>query len=120
LGIRDEEFRAVTGRALVGRGISDLERWQPPMSWILGVIVCPGDSVGPVAAWARRHETDPQRVWFYLHRDVRPEVLAPWEDAGFGPAQVDFVSDWRSLHKLFGLALNDRVYADWKHAEDPS
>lgn len=114
LGIRQAELRAVRGRALASRDVNDLLDWKPPESWLLAVILCPGDAVQPVLDWVRKHKADPSRVWFFVHRDTDIVLLHPWADAGFPTDQVDVVSTWQALHKLFGLALNDRVYADWK------
>lgn len=113
--IRDQELRAVLGRSLATRNPEDLAKWTPPESWILGVILCPGDRIDEVVAWLHRHKADPGRIWFYLHPATPPETLRPWVEAGFETDQAATVSSWRELHKLYGLALNDRVYADWKH-----
>jgi hypothetical protein len=71
--------------------------------------------VRPVVDWLRTTGGLPERVWFYLHPETPDEILRPWADAGFAIDQVEFVKDWRQLHPHFGLALNDRVYADWMH-----
>ncbi len=117
LTIRDQEIEAVKGRALVSREIEQLIQWQPPESWVLGIILCPGDTIDEVVAWCRNTKADPARVWFYLHPDTYHQILELWEDAGFEADQVDYVSTLKELHKLFGLALNDQVYADWNHLE---
>lgn len=115
LQIRDRELMAVRGRALASRDVADLARWQPPDSWLLAVIVCPGDSIDPIVEWTKRHRADPTRVRFFLHPAASPSVLKSWQAAGYPTDRVDIVADWKELHKLFGLALNDRAYADWKH-----
>ncbi|HLE48384.1 MAG TPA: hypothetical protein VI818_08815 [Candidatus Thermoplasmatota archaeon] len=118
LTIRDQELASVKGRSLSSRDPKDLAGWAPPKSWILGVIVCPGDRIDGVVAWVRGHRADPNRVWFYLHPTTPLETLRPWADAGFDTDQAATVSSWRELHKLYGLALNDRVYGDWNdHAK---
>lgn len=114
IAIRDQEIQAASGRVLVAGGIEDLEEWRPPKSWILGVLICPGDDVGPVAQWIQARKADASRVWFYLQPDVEVSVLEPWEQAGHPADQYDSAADWKQLHKRFGLALNDQVYADWK------
>ncbi|MCA1810638.1 MAG: hypothetical protein LC623_01340 [Halobacteriales archaeon] len=114
IGIRDTEVRHIR-RLLLAAHPDDLGTLKPPPSWVMGVILCPGDSTEPLAAWARRHRADGRRVWFYLHPDAEAEALRPWRDAGFRTDQVDTVSSWQELHPLFGLALNDQVYADFSN-----
>lgn len=119
LGIRDDELDAIRGnRVLVGFGPDDLDSWTPPASWLLAAILCPGDDVRPLVLWTKRHRADTARIAFFLHADTDVEVLRPWKDAGFATDRVDVVASWRELHKLLGLALNDRVYADWARAVD--
>lgn len=111
--IRGEELDAVRGRrVLVGVGPESLATWVPPESWLLAVILCPGDDVEALLVWAKRHRVDSGRVMFFLHPKADAEILRPWRDAGYSTARVDTVASWPLLHKLFGLALNDRVYED--------
>lgn len=113
--VRDDELAAIEERrVLVGLSIEDLEAWDPPRSWLLGAVLCPGDSTEPLAAWAKDHDVDPSRVHFYLHPDTPWSALLPWDDAGYPTDQVDDdVDSWTRLHRLFGLALNERVVKDW-------
>lgn len=112
--IRDEELEAIQGnRVLVGFGPESLATWTPSGSWLLAVIACPGDDVQAVVDWVKRHRADAERVMFFLHPKADPEILRAWHDAGYPTDRVDVVSSWRVLHKLLGLALNDRVYEDW-------
>lgn len=112
LSIRDEELAAVRdNRVLVG--VDDLADWEPPESWLLGVVLCPGDGVAPLVAWMSRRRRDADRVRFYLHPETPVEVLRPWAEAGLPVRRVQAdIASWQQLHKRFGLALNDRVYAD--------
>ena len=113
--IRDDELAAIkSNRVLVGLSAQDLHSWSPASSWMLAVLVCPGDTTEDVAAWARRGKADPSRVHFYLHPEARKEVLAAWHGAGFPTERVDDdVDSWKRFHHLFGLALADRIVADW-------
>lgn len=113
IAIRDKEIESVKGRVLVGRSGEDLAGWDPSGSWLMAIIVCPGDQIDDVVEWFLRSKADPARAWFFLHIDTKATVLRPWEEAGFHADQVDWVKAWQGLHKSFGLALNDRVYADW-------
>ena len=114
LSIRADEPDAVRGRALVAVDDADLAAWDPGASWVLAALLCPGDTILPLLDWLRAGHRDPTRVWFYLHRSTDWEVLRPWEDAGLSLRQAASVASWQELRKLFGLALNDRVYKDWR------
>lgn len=115
---RDQELAAIqTNRSLVGHELQELLRWRPPESWILGVLLCPGDEVTSVLEWVQKNRVGTDRVWFFLHKRTEHEVMRPWTDAGHPLDRVDVITNWKELHKLYGLALNDQVYADWKHLE---
>ncbi len=118
LETRNKEIHAVTGRNLVALDLDQLEEWEPPESWILGVLLCPGDSTDQVAQWVQRRRADPSRVWFFVHPDAKQEAFAPWQRAGLPLEHVDYVADWKPLHPFLGLALNDQVYADWHKADE--
>jgi hypothetical protein len=73
-----------------------------------------------IVAWAKRHKVPGDRVWFFLHPTATASTLRSWRDAGFDTDQAAVVSNWRELHKLYGLALNDRVYSDWAKNSRPT
>lgn len=114
--IRDEELEAIKGnRVLVGVSIKELEGWDFPASWILGVLLCPDDSTERLVEWVDEASIDTTRVHFYLHTDASWDVLQAWHDAGYPTDRVDDdIDSWQRLHRLFGLALNDRVVKDWR------
>lgn len=110
--IRDDEVRHIN-RRLVALIPDDLDALEPGMSWLMAVVLCPGDDSHALAAWAKRAGA-PERVRFYLHPDTHVnDALAAWADAGFAAAKVDVVASWKELHPGFGRALNDQVYADF-------
>ncbi len=115
IAIRDEEVRAIkANRVLVGLSASDLEAWHPPSSWMLAVLVCPGDTTLDVTAWVRSRKADPRRVHFFLHPGTKWGALDAWADAGFPIVSLDDdIASWERLHKRLGLALSDRIVADW-------
>lgn len=117
--IRDDELEAIQGnRVLVGRSFEDLEAWDPSGSWILAVILCPDDSTQRLADWALERGIDAHRVHFYLHPRTSWDALEPWNEAGFPTERVDDdVDSWQRLHRLFGLALSERIYQDWAETE---
>ncbi|MEA3204165.1 MAG: hypothetical protein QOI63_1845 [Thermoplasmata archaeon] len=112
LKIRDDEVAKIgKNRILVPVQPGDLDGLDPEATWILGVILCPGDPVTDVVRWAKARKIDPRRVWFFLHASTDMAVLQPWADAGHATDQVDFAADWEELHQVFGLYLSDHIYA---------
>lgn len=111
--IRDDEVKRIN-RVLVATHPDDLASLKLPKSWVMAVLLCPGDTTNDLAAWARQHRIQTSRVWFFLHPRTDPEALRPWRDAGYRTDQADVVATWKDLHPLFGLALNDQVYSDFQ------
>lgn len=91
-----------------------LSGWTPGRSWLLAVLLCPDDDLGPlVDRLTALAPDDLDRVRFYAHPDTDiVAALRPWYAAGFGDPPLEIVSDWKSLHPPFGRDLNDRVYRD--------
>lgn len=86
---------------------------KPAKHWFMAVVLCPGDDLRGLAAWAKHQDVD--RVHFYFHRDADAASLAPWRDAGLPLARVEqerFTGHGR-MHSRLGLDLSDRVYADF-------
>lgn len=114
--IAADELDAIRrNRVLVGLSAGALSRWRPEGSWMLAVILCPGDDVAPLTAWLARHEADPARVRFYAHpgTDVFA-ALEAWREAGLGAPRVDDdVDAWPRLHKRFGNDLAVQILQDW-------
>ena len=122
LRIRDEELAAIRkNRVLVGLDVAAMHRWTPPASWLLAVLVCPGDDLGPVVDWVRQKRADPDRVKFYLCRGANAfQALAVWEDAGLGePFFEKGFTTWKDLHKAFGRDLAVRILQDWGAVDPP-
>lgn len=116
LRIRDEELAAIRkNRVLVALDPTGLKGWVPPESWLLAVLVCPGDDVRPVVDWVREHGTEPDRVKFYARRGTDLfDALGAWAEAGLPDPVVEegFVT-WRDLHRAFGRDLAIRILQDW-------
>jgi hypothetical protein len=105
-----DELREVE-RRLELVDLADVGRLRPSGSWSMAVIVCRGDDLRALAAWARQR--DARRVHFYLHSGASAAQLAPWRDAGLPLDHVDEgIRSWRSLHKVLGWDLNVMVYED--------
>lgn len=116
LKVRDEELAAVReNRVLIGLSWSELDGWTPPASWILAVLVCPGDSVNELAAWAHRQKADPARIHFYVHEGADEyTALGSWAQVGLPDPAVDTgMTSWTEFHKKFGLDLAIRILQDW-------
>lgn len=85
-----------------------------PRSWVLVVLACPGDDLGPVAAWASRlARTDLHRVWFYEPQaaDARASYR-PWVDAGLPFPRRERVANAAEFGKLLANELNIRILLD--------
>lgn len=113
LAIRDREVGSIQRdlRPAFTAALADLD---PPDSWLLAVILCPGDDTSAVAAWARRLPArDLDRIRFYAHPDADlGQALAGWVEASLAPPRVDAAGDWKEFHRRFGLHLNDMAYQD--------
>jgi hypothetical protein len=113
LDMRNREVHAIQ-RDLEPAFSDNLEDLETPNSWMLAILLCPGDTTGQVAAWAKkRRSKDRDRIRFYAHPGVDlHDALAAWYAAGLPDPRVDEVKDWKQFHKAFGLDLNDQIYAD--------
>ncbi len=110
--IRDDEIQRIP-RRLVALEPHDLLHLDPAPSWIMGVILCPGDDTKAVTQFANRTRAS-QRIRFYVHPDTQvSEAFSAWTSAGHQRARSDQVNSWKELHPLFGKALNDQVYEDF-------
>lgn len=113
LDIRDREVERIH-RDLQPAFAATLGDLDLPDSWMLAVILCPGDDTAGVAAWAQRlpaRQVD--RIRFYAHPKADlAEVLAGWVKARLPPPRVDEAGDWKEFHRQFGLHLNDLAYQD--------
>lgn len=121
LRIRDDELDAIRkNRVLVALDPAGLEAWTPPASWLLAVLLCPGDDARPVVDWVRRCGADPDRVKFYARKGVDAfQALASWDAAGLpDPVVEEGFTTWRDLHKAFGRDLAIRILQDWGAVAD--
>lgn len=113
--IRTEEVRRVR-RRLLSIETGELTGLAPTGSWLLAVLLCPGDDTRDVARWARRPPPpDRERIRFYYHPRVDLQrALGAWVEAGLGSPLAAEVRDFASSHKAFGKHLNDRVWLDYR------
>lgn len=110
--IVDQEVLRIrrTLRAIEPGGLDGIARG----SWVLGVLLCPGDDLGALVPWARGlSAADRDRILLY-HRprtDIE-EALRGWAAAGMDGPVVTPVRDFATFHKVFGKHFNDRVWLD--------
>ncbi len=87
-----------------------------PRSWVLAILVCPGDTLAGIAPWVRRLASrDRERVYVYFHPDTdQVAALAPWYKAGLDDPITSLAQDFRSFHKSFGARMNLQTYLDFR------
>lgn len=93
-----------------------LKQLKTPTSWFLGVVLCPGDDVTPIAAWYLSLKSeDRERVVLYAHPDLDPATAeAAWNATGAPmPRRRVFGESWEQLHPLYGNAFSWRVWKDF-------
>lgn len=85
-----------------------------PRSWMLAVLLCPGDDTALVAAWASSIPAgERDRVRFYHHPDVDlTGAFEAWYAAGLADPRTFEIQDFKTFHKQFGRHFNDQVYRD--------
>jgi hypothetical protein len=112
LRMAKDEVRFID-RVMVHVPLDQITTLRPKKNWFMAVVVCPGDELAGLAAWAKGKDTG--RVHFYLHRDADPSALAPWRDAGHPLSRVEEerFTTYGRMHAKLGLDLNDQVYGDF-------
>lgn len=106
---RDEQRHV--RRRLILHALEEVDTLKPSGSWFMAAIVCLGDDLSDLSAWAGQY--DATRIHLYLHADAKTEQLVPWRSAGLPLDRVDQgFTTWGSLHKVLGWDLNVRVYDD--------
>lgn len=115
LSIAYDESANVTGRSFRIDRPQGLAGLELRASWLMAVLLCPGDDTSLVSAWVRGGDRDPRRILFYLHptTDAR-RALAAWREAGFPVLSTWTVESWKELHAHFGAAWNVRVFDDFR------
>ncbi len=99
----------VPGRGFATFKLPSLAAWAPPKSWVLGVLICPGEDANPILEWVQTAKVkDVERIRFYLYPGVdESKAMRPWTRAGL-PYRARVVQTWTQLHKAFG-----RQHAFW-------
>lgn len=118
LDVQKREIQAIKNRLFKSLRPDDLAGLRLPPSWILGVLLCPGDSTDTVAAWASAlAAVDRGRLRFYfLGGTDAGAAMRAWTQEGLGPVAYTNVSTWQHFHHRYGADHAIRVYQDhvWK------
>lgn len=87
-----------------------------PKSWVLAILVCPGDTLQGIAPWVRGLAArDRERVYLYFHPETDiVAALAPWYASGLDDPITSLAHDFKSFHKSFGARMNLQTYLDFR------
>lgn len=111
--IRAQEEK-VPGRDFQGATPQGLSKLQLEGSWIVGVLLCPGDDTRAVANWATSlgpDEIDRIRFYYMPGTDL-VGALAAWYGVGLPDPVTAEIEDWPTFHKTFGRDHANQVYQD--------
>lgn len=116
LATRDLEVsdEYIYGRDFQALGPGDLDGLDLPESWFLGVLVCPGDDLSEVAAWAvQLEERDVDRIRFYVHDDADlVPAFKPWYAQGLVSPKTEPLVLGPRFHKTYGKDHGNQVVRD--------
>lgn len=112
LGLRDQAVLP-KGRRCDAKEMRDLAALRPGKSWVMAIILCPGDNLQQVAAWAVRHRADGDRfILFHVAGVDLRQALAPWRKAGFGLPLLVEVETWLDMAGVLGSHINNVILRD--------
>jgi len=118
LALASEDALKQTGRRFRVLSQAELAAFEPPASWAMGVILCPGDDTANVARWFARHRAHPGRVSFHYHPTVDLQAaLGAWAEAGHPIHSAWPATKWGDLSSKLGAHLNSVAHDD--HCSDP-
>ena len=102
------------GRRYEAASFAALATIRPPASWAMGVILCPGDTLADVAAWAARNKVqDANRILIFHRPDVGLKAaLQPWREAGCGLPLLVEVETWVDMAQILGKHVNNTILRD--------
>jgi hypothetical protein len=112
LKIRLDELENIE-RVIVKGAVEELRSWDPRKSWLVAVLLCPGDSTDVLARIVDEEGLEPSRFHFYLAKGTPRSTLKGWAGAGLPLDAVDEdIEDWKALHKLLGIDFNVQIVND--------
>ena len=102
------------GRRYEASSFATLAALRPPASWAMGVILCPGDTLEEVAAWALSNKVqDANRILIFHRTDVDLKAaLGPWRQAGYGLPMLVEVETWVDMAQILGRHVNNTILRD--------
>lgn len=105
----------VSGRRFKPLRPAQLPALALPKSWFMGIILCPGDPLEELIAWARTlPASDVERLILYVHPAYDESgARTQWAAAGLrDPKTIRFDGSWENFHHLYGRHHAWRVYLD--------
>lgn len=122
LDLARERVRAVTGRKLQYLTAENLPA-ELPRSWMLAVVLCPGDDTHRLGAWAAklgpaRHA----RIIFYEPDELdatADQAYAGWNRHPLPDPIRRRVRDFKEFNRFLGTDLNIRILDDHQPARRP-
>lgn len=104
----------IPGREFKGLRPGDLDDLELQGSWLVGILLCPGDHTKAIAAWASTlGPSNVDRVRFYYLPNVDlGDAFEAWYETGLLDPLTAEVEDWPSFHQTFGRDHSNQVYED--------
>lgn len=119
LSIKDQEATGprnrVPNRTFRAMDPADLVHVLLPKSWFMGIILCPGDDLGPILRWMKGlAKADHDRVVLYVHPGFDQKAGAERLRAASLEhlRKSDFKGSWENFHRLFGNDYSWQVWID--------
>lgn len=103
------------GREFTPIPISNLATQRLPVSWFLGIILCPRDDLEPILDWYITLPAEGRdRVVLFFHPKFAKDSLdQAWGRRGApAPQTVRLRGTWEHFHHVYGRLHGDRVYVD--------
>lgn len=110
------------GRHVVAVGPDDFTSIPTDESWCLAVLVCPGDRMDRLLAWARGglEAAHYARIRFYVDAELDEiQAVEPWTSVVSPVADVVRPRNEKEFIRVALTQLNDQIYADFAPDKPP-